>query len=125
VAIFVLEKTLFLDDVDVLVPRQLVVAVVVVDLAGAGETAGGGVRVRRRTHGAEHRRGMQRRGCFFSIVGRALNVVHCSTWRPRGGRRIQACHLGVCLRMMHRNQSNNTTLLLMFVSVFFCDGSIL
>lgn len=56
VAIFVLEKTLFFDDVDVLVPRQLVAAGVVVDLAGAGETAGGGVRVRRRTHWAEHRR---------------------------------------------------------------------
>jgi len=76
--------------------------------------------MRRRTHGAEHRRRMQRRRCFLSIVGRALNVVHRSPWRPGGGGRVEACHLGVCLRMMHPNESNKTTLMSLMMLLLMC-----
>lgn len=78
VAVFSLEKAFFLDDIDVL-PWLLGLAVVV-DLAGTGEAAGGGlagvaakgggvVGVGRGPHGAEHWSGVERCCGLLAIVG--------------------------------------------------------
>lgn len=70
--------------------------------------------MRRGTHGAENRGGVQRRRRFLPIVGRALNVVHCSPRRPCAGRRIQACYLRVCLGMHFNVALKSTTPLPLF-----------
>lgn len=97
VMILIVKKTFFFNDIDVF-PR-FGVTVVVVDFAGTGETARGGVGMRWRTHWTDDRSGVEGGSCFFTIVRWTLDIVGLSTRGSCGGRSVKAGNLGVCLCM--------------------------